>query len=165
VRYTDLSSGAAQVSMIGPSAWSFIRQNPTEYSYFKLPPWSGEVVAIAFNTQTYPTNITDFRLAIAHAINYTYIADTVFGGYLTPFVGPEYPAWKQFYDLGNYSPYEYNLSLSKAILISCKHPQHTRTQLYRDFGGVKWCNQIAEIVQSELAQIGITANIVVQYHQ
>jgi peptide/nickel transport system substrate-binding protein len=161
VRYTDLSSGASQVSMIGSSAWSFVRQNPTEYSYFRLPPWSGEVLAIAFNTQTYPTNITDFRLAIVHAINYTHIADTVFDGYLTPFVGPEYPAWKQFYDLGNYSPYQYNLTLARQFL-SAANIHSVPALNFTEISGCDYCNEIAEIVQSELAQIGISVNIVVQ---
>ena len=52
---------------------------------------------MAMNTQKYPTNITDLRQAVVHAVNYTQILDTTFSYngtvYGANIVGPMNPAW------------------------------------------------------------------------
>ena len=72
--------------------------------------------AIGMNVLRYPTNITAFRLAIVHAINVTDINQKVFFGSLAPYVGPEYSGAKEFYDLGNFPLYSYNITLAQQYL-------------------------------------------------
>ena len=98
-RYTDLSTGVAQIAAISSEDWNLILANPSKYSYEVLPPWAGLSVDVTLNTNEYPTNITAVRQAIVHAINYTDVADKAFFGEVTPTMGPEYPAWSNFYDI------------------------------------------------------------------
>jgi ABC-type transport system substrate-binding protein len=162
-RYSDLSSGAAQVSAILAEDWPLIENNLNTYSYFTMPDKSMLFVGLAMNTQRYPTNITAVRQAIVRAINYTYISDTVFFGGLVPLVFPEYPAQSAYYDLGNLSPYQYNVTLAKQILtnagVDMSKLSSTSVE-FRVVAGCSYCEATAEIVQSELAQnLGINLNI------
>ena len=161
-RYTDLSTGTAQVAAILSSDWNLVIANPNKYSYTTEPPWAGSSVDLAINTNVYPTNITAVRQAIVRAINYTDIADKAFFGQVTPTMGPEYPAWKDFYDLGNYPPYQYNVTQAEDILKSAGiNAANLPTFTFRTVAGCTYCETIAEIVQADLAQIGITVNIIV----
>ncbi len=67
---------------------------------------------MSMNVQKYPTNITSFRDAIVHAINYTQLLDQTqsFNGtvYAANYVGPMNPTWGKYYDPGNLSNYDYN---------------------------------------------------------
>ena len=161
-RYTDLSTGAAQIAAINTPNFNRILADPTQFGYVSVPAWGQVATTLALNTQRYPTNITDVRQAIAHAINLTQIADEAFFGKLTPFVGPEYPGWKQFYDLGNLSTYSYNITLAEQYLNESKVDVSTLPTL--DFEvepGCQWCVTTAQVIQSDLGQIGLTVNIVV----
>jgi ABC-type transport system substrate-binding protein len=157
-RYTDLSTGAAQISAIQSEDWPLVLANPTQYGYVTLPSFAGLIFAFALNTQLYPTNITDVRQAIVHAINYTNIIDTVFFGQATPFVGPEYPAWSQYYDLGNEPSYSYNLTLAEQYLAQA-NIKGPLSLTYRIAEGCPDCASIAQIVQSDLAPLNMTVNI------
>jgi len=159
-RYTDLSTGSAQVSGILSQDWPLIQNNPNTYSYFTMPDKSMLFVGLTLNTQRYPTNITAVRQAMAHAINYTDISQKVFFGGLVPMVGPEYPAQSQYYDLGNLPPYEYNITLAEQILknaniVAAKLP----AMEFRVVAGCAYCELSAEIVQADLSQIGLSVNI------
>ncbi|MFI5419925.1 MAG: ABC transporter substrate-binding protein, partial [Nitrososphaerales archaeon] len=158
-RYTDLSTGAAQLATIQTSDWNLVKSN-SQYSYFVNPPWNGEVALMGLNVNEYPTNITQVRQAIVHAINYTDLYAKGYQENMTPYVGPEYPAWSQFYDLGKYAPYQYNLTLAKQDLAQANitnMPQFT----FRTVSGCEVCASAAQIIQSDLSQIGITVNIIV----
>ncbi len=162
-RYIDLSTGAAQ--MIDPtqaSVFGLILANPTKFGYVIMPPSSGEMALESFNTQIYPTNITDVRLAIVHAINMTALISQSYGvGGFSQIVGPEYPAWSQFYDLGNYTPYSYNLTLASQELAAAGFPNG------KGLPALNWtiasncdlCLNRASVVQADVAQIGITITI------
>ena len=73
---------------------------------------------VASNTQQFPTNITAFRLAVAHALNMTeQIADT----YTNPingqplaenYLGPMLPQNGPYYNPGGLAPYQTNLTLA-----------------------------------------------------
>ena len=158
VRYTDLSTGAAQIAAVASQDWNLVQANPNEFWSFTLPPWAALTTAVALNTQIFPTNNTDFREAIVHAINYSDITSKVFYGQAAPMVGPEYPAWKQFYNLGNLSPYSYNLTLAQQFLNESKIT-NPPTLVFSTISGCSFCIAIAQIVQGDLAQIGITVTI------
>jgi ABC-type transport system substrate-binding protein len=161
-RYSDLSSGAAQVAAILAEDWPLIQNNLNTYSYFSMPAKSMLFVGMAMNTQRYPTNITAVRQAIVHAINYTDISNTVFFGGLNPLVFPEYPAQSAYYDLGNLQPYQYNVTLAKQILTNAHVDMSKLSSTpveFRVVAGCSYCESTAEIVQSDLAQIGVSVTI------
>ena len=162
-RYADLSTNKAQFAVIEAADWPLIQTNPQEYSFLELPSWSSNTVDLAFNTQIYPTNITDFRQAIVHAINYSNIIDEVLHGYGTEFVGPEYPAQKALYDIGNFTPYQTNLTLAMQYLNE-SGVSPIPTLSYRVPSGCDQCESIAQIIQGDLSNIGINVNLeVVEY--
>ncbi|MDG6925076.1 MAG: hypothetical protein JRN09_00835 [Nitrososphaerota archaeon] len=160
-RYTDLSTGQAQIAAITSNAeWSLVQQNPSKYSYTVLPPWSADVSAISLNTNEYPTNITAVREAIVNAINYTQINQAAFYGEMTPGMGPEYPLYSQYYDLGKFAPYSDNISLAKSYLANANiNPSSLPTIEFRTIAGCSYCVTIAQLVQSDLKQIGLNVNI------
>jgi peptide/nickel transport system substrate-binding protein len=158
VRYTDVSTGAAQIAGITSQDWDLVQQNSNEFSYFTMPPWAALITAVAMNTQIFPTNNTDFRLAIVHAINYTAITNQVFFGQSAPMVGPEYPAWKQFYNLGNFTPYSYNITLAQSYLNKSGIINPPALE-FSTIASCSFCLAIAQIVQGDLSQIGLNVQI------
>jgi peptide/nickel transport system substrate-binding protein len=164
-RYTALSTGTVEMTQI-ESNLNLIQANPGQYGFLVLPPWSANVMAVALNTQRYPTNITDFRLAIVHALNYSAIDATGFKGYIGPFYGPETPAWKQFYNLNNDTngqTYTFNVTLAKDYLQKSGVNLATLAPLQiTEPTGAAYINNVNEVVLADLANVGIPANIVVQ---
>jgi ABC-type transport system substrate-binding protein len=161
-RYTDLSTGAAQISGIQTQNWPLVLSNPDKYSYALMPDAAMAFVGIAMNTHRFPTNITAFRQAVMHSVNLTDISQRAFYGGLAPMIGPEYPAQKEFYDLGNLPQYQYDLTLAKKYLDQSGVNLATLGPLdFRVVAGCTYCISAAQIVQADVAQIGITINIAV----
>jgi len=160
-RYTDVSTGAAQVVAItSPSEWSLVQQNPTKFGYTVLPNWSADMIAIALNNNEYPTNITAVRQAIVNAINYSAIYNEAFYGQITPGMGPEYALYSQYYDLGNHPPYQYDPSMAQSILSNAGiNPHDLPTMTFRTVQGCTFCLTIAQIVQANLQAVGFTVTI------
>ena len=156
-RYADLSDGAAQIVAIGPTDWGLVTANPG-LGYTTLPPWAGNADFLALNVNLYPTNITLVRQAISHAINLTQIYQEAFLGYMSPYVGPEYPAWKAYYDLGGFQPYQYNVTLAKQDLAEA-NVTVMPTLSFTIFSGCTACSNTAQLIQADLGQIGINVNI------
>jgi len=166
-RYSDLANGVVQLAAIQQPNWNLVTSNPQTYSYFTLPPWNGEVSLLGLNTHMFPTNNRDFRQAIVHAINYTDLYDKAFLGQMHPYVGPEYPAWKDYYNLGNTSSFNYNVTLAKQYLTAAEavYPNLTTsmpTLVFRVIAGCPLCTNAAQVVQGDLANIGINVNVIVQ---
>jgi len=63
------------------------------------------------DTEQYPYNIQDFRLAIVHAINYSEILSSVGSGYTESYVGPMAPGYP-YYNPGNLTNYSYDQNLA-----------------------------------------------------
>jgi ABC-type transport system substrate-binding protein len=100
------------------------------------------------------------RQAIEHAINYTDVASKAFFGELSPMVGPEYPAQQQFYNLGNLPPYNYNLTLARQILNQSSIDTSKFPALeFRVETGCAACIAAAQVVQGNLADIGISVDV------
>jgi ABC-type transport system substrate-binding protein len=160
VRYSQLSSGQADIAAITQQNFPLIQANPQKFGYFESPNWAQNLDGIAMNTNRYPTNITTFRQAVSHAINITNIIDTVFFGQVAPMVGPEYPAWPTYYNVsGTLHVPTYNLTLAKQLL---NEAVGNTTLAPMDFAVQATCSPClatAQIVQSDLAKIGITINI------
>lgn len=156
-RYSDLSTGVVQISDIQASDWNLVTSNPN-YAYVSQPTWGGQVMLLGLETADYPTNITLVRQAIVHAINYTDLYSEAYLGLVTPYVGPEYPAWGQFYDLGDLPPYQYNLTLAQQDITEANITNMPSFTM-RIWSGCEACTDAAEVIQADLAQIGITVNL------
>lgn len=160
-RYTDISTGKAQIAIIESEDWNSIISNPTMYSYYHVPKYSALEALFSLDTNLYPTNITDVRLAIVHAINYTDLINKAFLGQGQELVPPEYPIYGQYYNLGNLTPYQYNTTLAKQYLASA-NLTGTPTITYYSSSTTIWQGIAGQVIQSDLAQIGITVNLVTQ---
>ncbi|WP_069806865.1 ABC transporter substrate-binding protein [Vulcanisaeta thermophila] len=117
-----LDSGKAQlmgplaIPALSPMYLSSLEQNPCLKVVVEppsAPTWL--FLMITLDTQKYPLNITAVRVALAHAINYTEIIDTVAPGVGIPYVGPISPGMP-FYNPDNLPPYNYDPNLSIEIL-------------------------------------------------
>lgn len=160
VRYTDLSTGAAQLATIFSQDWPLIQQNPTKYGSASIPNQSMIIEGVGMNTLRYPTNITLVRQAIVHAINYTNLGKSVFFGDYARLVGPEYAAFSQFYDLGNLPPYDYNLTEAMADMKASGVNTATLQPLQFDIvAGCGVCISGAQVIQADLGVIGIPVSV------
>jgi peptide/nickel transport system substrate-binding protein len=158
-RYIDLLEGGSQISVVSGSNLQQAEQNPNLRA---LSFNSSSQVMMGMNTQVFPTNITDIRQAIVHAINYSQVIDEAIYGDGVQYVGPNTPIYGQFYDPGNYSPYQYNLTQVEDDLTSAGYPNGTglpALTLVIDSFGTDWEEPAAEVIQANLAQVGITVNI------
>jgi len=120
---------------------------------------------MAMNTQIYPTNNTDLRLAIVHALNYSKIIQTAVFGFGLPLVGPETPNFGAYYDPGNVPQYQYNLTLAAQYLAQAGFPNGKglpTLNMAVDQNAAFYEEPQAELIQAELSQIGISTNIVVE---
>jgi ABC-type transport system substrate-binding protein len=160
-RFTDLSTGAVQIASIGAADWNLVTSNPNTYSYFTLPSYNGFQLSLPLNTQIFPTNITLVRQAIVHAINVSAIDQTALDGEVIPAVGPEYPVFSNFYNLGNTSAQQYNVTLAKQDLANAGFANGTGIPALTmvTIQGFQYMSTIAQLVKANLAQIGITVNI------
>ena len=159
VRYSDLSTGTAQIASIFTS-WPLVLANPDKYDYFKMPNDALIIVGVGMNVMRYPTNITAFREAIVHAVNVTEVNQKVYYGTMVPMVGPEYRAAKEFYNLGNMPLYEYNLTLAQQYLKESGVNVATLAPLeFRVIAGCISCISAAQVIQADLGQIGITVTV------
>ena len=162
-RYIDLTTGASQISAVEVSNFKLVENNP-QYGFLTLK-YPAEIERMAFNTQIFPTNNTLVRLAMVHAINYTNIIDTAVFGFGIPMVGPETPNFGQYYDPGNLSNYQYNITLAQQYLTQAGYPNGKglpTLTMALDAAAVSYEEPQAEIIQADLQQIGINTNIVVQ---
>lgn len=156
-RYIDLQTNAVQIAPIQASSWNLIKSDP-QYDYLKLPAWNGEVALLGLNTNIFPTNNRLVRQAIVHAINYTDLYQKAYLGEMHPYVGPEYPAWSDFYNLGNSPGYQYNLTLAQQYLNESGITNMPHL-LFRAQAGCQSCTNAAQVIQSDLGQIGLTVDI------
>lgn len=158
-RFTDLSTGAAQISAIRSSNWNRVTSDP-KYAYWTVTT-TAELTALAINTAIEPTNNPDLRRAIVHAINYTQIWDQAYFGQAKPFMGPETPNYGDYYNPGNFPPYDYNPTMAKQYLEKAGYPNGAglSTLSLRTVADCAICTTAAEIIQSNLADIGINVEI------
>jgi len=158
-RYIDLLDGGSQISVVSGSNLQQAEQTPP---YKALSFNSSSQVMMGMNTKIFPTNITDVRLAIVHAINYSQVINEAIFGHGIQYIGPNTPIYGKFYDPGNFPPYQYNLSEAASYLKSGGFPNGTglpALTLMIDSFGTTWEEPAAEVIQANLAQIGVSVNI------
>lgn len=161
-RYINLLDDQSQISVVSGSNLQQAEQNPL---YKPVVFNSSSQVMMGMNTQVFPTNITDVRQAIVHAINYTQLIDEAIFGQGIRYMGPNTPIYGPFYDPGNFSLYQYNVTEAENYLKSAGFPNGTglpALTLMIDSFGTDWEEPAAEVIQANLAAIGITVNIQVE---
>lgn len=156
-RYTDLSTGKAQVAVIEAQDWNSIVPNP-KFVYYQVPKYSALEALFSLNTKLYPTNITDVRQAIVHAINYSDLISKAFLGQGQELIAPEYPIYGQYYNTPGLQPYQYNLTLAKQYL-SEANITNMPSITYTASSTTVWQGIAGQVIQADLAQIGITVNL------
>ncbi|MEM4797823.1 MAG: ABC transporter substrate-binding protein, partial [Saccharolobus sp.] len=135
-RVEDFATNQAQISYV---SLPFLQQMYSAYQYNKYVSfdqifanlgYEAAVFYIAMNTQIFPTNITAFRQAIVHAINYTAELDifkfqnqTLAIEYLGP-ISPVFPLYNEVMQLDKLHPYTYNLSLALHYLNEAGYEGH-----------------------------------------
>jgi len=158
-RYTDLVNDVAQVSAIQAQNWALISTDPSTYGWVTFPSAANIVSSLAFNTQKWPMNITDVRLAIEHAVNISLIDQNVFQGQITPYFGPAVSGFSQYYNVGNYSGYSFNVTLAKQLLAASGISNFPTLTLSMP-SGFTVMDGIAQIFQSQLsANLGINVQL------
>jgi peptide/nickel transport system substrate-binding protein len=136
---------------------------------------------LPMNVAEYPTNNTDFRLAIEHAINYTELLDNTYGYngtvYGQNFLGPLTQQWEQYYNPDNLSMYSYNITLAASLINEAGIQEHFSVTLANGttvgdksaaaLGSVimdyitpnsNFEETMESIITENLAQIGVTIN-------
>ncbi|MEM0121711.1 MAG: ABC transporter substrate-binding protein, partial [Thermoprotei archaeon] len=154
----DLKSGSAQMLYTVP--FNLLPDiNGTQGVTLESHGLSYDIAWLSLNTQAYPLNITDVRLAINYAINKTQIINKVLYGYGVPFQGP-IPIG-MFGHNNSIMPIGYNLSKAKQLLSQAGFPDGKGipplTLLY--YTGDPVVLATVQIIQSDLAQIGITVTL------
>ena len=83
---------------------------------------------IVLNPGRYPTNNTDFRLAVVHAINYTQLLEPyTFNGttYASSYLGPLGPGWgPKYYNPSNLPMYSYDIPLAISYMSEAGQQEH-----------------------------------------
>lgn len=114
---------------------------------------------LGINTQMYPLNITDVRLAINYAINKTQIIKSILGGYGEPFQGP-IPIGMIGYN-SSIAPIGYNLTYAKELLAQAGFPNGQGIpQLSMEYDtGDPVIASVMQTIDSDLTQLGLNINL------
>jgi len=167
-RLLDMKSKSVQVANIDPNLLSQLQG--VSGLVVKNLGLSENIGPIGLDTQIFPTNITDFRLAIAHGINYSFIDNNLFDGLAVSFAGP-IPRGMFGYN-SSITPYQLDRTLATQELNSAGFHVDSSGNLAYSNGTelapitfvypFDWPSGalIASAIQSDLAQIGIQVNIV-----
>ena len=140
-------------------------------------------LAVGMNTKVFPTNITDFRLAVVHAVNYSEMLSKMYtfnGTALgTLFLPPVPPGWGPTDNPDNLQLYQYNVTLAERYLNASGYEGHfftstsageklgdlTGTQLpalpyYYIVPATNQTLAIIDLLKSDLSAIGINVTAV-----
>jgi len=152
-RQLDLQSGKVQASII---TYNDIPSTLKQSNNVYIPNTglSGSLEYITIDTEKGPTNNTLVRRAIIEAINVTQIQQSVYNGYAAAFVGP---MPKGIPDYNNsIQPIPYNVSDAKRLLTEAGYSNgQGLPQLNFVYPQSAYISLVAQILQSDLAQIGI----------
>ncbi|MCP8617925.1 ABC transporter substrate-binding protein [Salirhabdus salicampi] len=116
---------------------------------------------LGLNTSKAPLDNKLVRQAINHAVNREAIAEALYAGYAIPAVNPLPPGYLGFND--ELEGYDYNLDKAKELLAEAGYEDGVEIDLWTMPVARPYMpdpETVAEIIQNDLAQVGITANIV-----
>ncbi|BCU67119.1 peptide ABC transporter permease [Sulfolobales archaeon HS-7] len=187
-RVEEFDKNEAQISFVSVP---YIGSIYTGYQY--TVPLSGifanfgsqpEVLYIAMNTEEYPTNITAFRLALVHAVNYSALLHifsyngTILASEFVGPISPQFPVYNQIVSMDHIQPYSYNVSLALTYLNEAGYEGHfyvtlpngttvgnssatplSTLAIYTLTPITPLVQEELEIIQQNLEQIGIPTSI------
>lgn len=116
---------------------------------------------VGFNVEKEPFTNKTLRQAISHAIDRQAIADALYAGYAVPAKNPLPPSYMGYND--EVEAYEYDVEKAKELLAEAGYPDGLEIELWTMPVARPYMpdpETVAVIIQSNLAEIGITANIV-----
>ncbi|MBD8069363.1 glutathione ABC transporter substrate-binding protein [Bacillus sp. PS06] len=152
-RVAMLETGEAHVMLVGSSDVTMVEAiDGVELDRVK----GTRMDYVSFNINKEPFNNVKVRQAIAMAINKDDIVNGILDGQGVPAVGPLAPTV-----VGNsqdLKPLEFNVEAAKALLAEAGFPDGFETTLYVNEGSKERAD-IGELVQAQLAEIGITVSI------
>lgn len=159
--FLNLQNNDVQMAAVTGSDFQLVNSETNTYglAVIKHP---ATLVWMFMNNQRFPTNITDVRQAIVHAINYTQVIQAGAFGYGTRMLGPEAPFYGPYYDPGNFAPYQTNDTLASADLTAAGFPGGAglpALTCYIDVLGEFYESPMAQVIQANLAAVNITMNI------
>ncbi|KGR77916.1 glutathione ABC transporter substrate-binding protein [Ureibacillus manganicus] len=152
-RVAMLETGEANVMLVGASDVSRVEAMPN----VEIDRVRGtRMDYVGFNVQVAPFDNVKVRQAIAMAINKDDVVNGILDGQGVAAVGPLAPTV-----VGNYqglTPLPFDVEGAKALLAEAGFPDGFETTLFVNEGSQERAD-IAELVQAQLAQIGITVKI------
>jgi peptide/nickel transport system substrate-binding protein len=116
-----------------------------------------QVEHLSLNTTRAPFDDVDVRRAVASAIDYEGIAGGPFAGYSSPpqgIIAPNLPNWAP----PSVPPFTQDIEEAKRLLGGSKYPDPDTVELVYD-SGLPADNLVAQIVQSNLAEVGIDVEL------
>lgn len=137
---------------LSPEDMERVQNNPDIFLYEAA---GSNISYLALNTQKKPFDDVRVRRAVSHALNKQEIVAAVYGDAAVPADAPIPPVlWSYNKDIVQY---EYNPEKAKALLAEAGYPDGFAFTLWPNYraGGAR----AAEIVQAQLAAVGITASI------
>jgi peptide/nickel transport system substrate-binding protein len=154
----DLKTGAAQAVYSVPfNLIPTVENTPGIILDNQSLTWNIDFMPI--NTQAYPLNNLDVRLAINYAIDKNAIIDKILNGYGATYQGP-IPSGMYGYD-NSISPIGYDLAKAKALLAQAGFPngQGIRPLTLAYELNDPLIQAAVQAIQSDLARVGITVNL------
>ncbi|WP_164219579.1 ABC transporter substrate-binding protein [Virgibacillus sp. YIM 98842] len=116
---------------------------------------------VGFNVQKEPFDNKELRYAVSHAIDKQAIADALYAGYATPANVPLPPSYMGYND--EVESFEYDPEKAKELLAEAGYEDGLEIDLWTMPVARPYMpdpETVAQIIQNNLAEIGITANIV-----
>lgn len=111
---------------------------------------------LIFNTQTEPFNNQDLRKAIAYAIDRQDVIEMAAGGAAEPAYSLATPYSFGFTE--DHTKYEYDADKAKELLAQAGYPDGLDIGTFKTMSGSEF-EKVAQVVQSQLADVGITCTI------
>jgi peptide/nickel transport system substrate-binding protein len=167
-RLLDIKSKSVQVANIDPNLLSQLQG--TSGIVLKTLGLSDNIGPIGMDVQLFPTNNINVRLAIEHAINYSFIDNNIFDGYAVSFAGP-IPQGMFGYN-SSIPAYQQNVTLAKQEMSAAGFNIDSSGNLAYSNGTAlapinfvypyDWpsASLVASAIQSDLANIGLQVNII-----
>jgi peptide/nickel transport system substrate-binding protein len=166
------SAATASFAYVGPTTLSPIKGDSC-ITIQALPTVFGSVSAswwVYMDQNTAPFSNWSMRAAVVHAIDYNSLIQSAYGGNAAPWAGPIPPGFPDAPT--NVTPYQFNMTLACAEALNTPWPYNCATHsggysamtgksLYFEYvnvGNDPFAS--AEYIQADLANIGITVNLV-----